>query len=143
MDLFAPNSMTSTHTGNPICCAAALASINVVLKEKLTQKASKMGKVLHAGLNRIREKFPKNIAAVQGRGMVAGVHMVKPDTEMEPDADAAFSIVEHSMEIGLLMFAPVGLGSATVKIAPPLVTPREVISEGLAVFEEAVREVLS
>ena len=143
MNLFAPNSMTSTHTGNPICCAAALASINVVLKQKLAQKASKMGEVLHAGLNRIRERFPKNIAAVQGRGMVAGVHMVKPDTDMEPDGDAAFSIVERSMEKGLLMFAPVGLGGATVKISPPLVTPREAISEGLAVFKEAVCEVLT
>ncbi len=67
MDLFGPNSMTSTHTGNPVCCAAALASIHIILKEKLIQKAANTGRMLHEGLNRIRAKFPDNIAAVQGR----------------------------------------------------------------------------
>src|SRR5208283_3455116 len=142
MDLFSPNSMTSTHTGNPVCCAAALASIHIILKEKLIQKAAKRGRMLHEGLDRVRDKFPHNIAAVQGRGMVAGVHMVKPGGKMEPDSEAAFDIVERCVERGLLMFAPVGVGSATVKISPPLVTPNEAILEGLAVFEEAIEAVV-
>jgi 4-aminobutyrate aminotransferase-like enzyme len=142
MDLFAPNSMTSTHTGNPICCAAALANINVILKRRLVQNAAKTGKVLHDGLKKVHEKFPRNIAAVQGRGMVAGVHMVKPGTDLEPDADMALSVVERCVEKGLLMFAPVGAGSATIKIAPPLVTPKEAILDGLTAFEEAVSEVV-
>jgi 4-aminobutyrate aminotransferase-like enzyme len=141
MDLFPPNSMTSTHTGNPVCCAAALASINIILKERLIQRAAKSGRVLHEGLNRVRDKFPRNIAAVQGRGMVAGVHMVKPGGAMEPDSEAAFDTVERCMERGLLMFAPVGFGSATVKISPPLVTPTEAILEGLAVFQETIEDI--
>jgi len=112
MDQFAPNSMTSTHTGSPICCAAALSNINVILKRKLIQNAAKTGEVLHDGLGEVRKKFPRNIAAVQGRGMVAGVHMVKPGTDLEPDADTAFSIVERCVGKGLLMFAPVGVGGA-------------------------------
>jgi len=142
MDQFPPNSMTSTHTGSPLCCAAALASIELILKEKLAEQAARMGEVLLAGLNRVREKFPKNIAAVQGRGMVAGVHLVKPGTDLEPDAEAAFNIVERCMEKGLLLFSPVGVGGGTVKIAPPLITPKEAIEDGLAAFEEAVAEVL-
>jgi 4-aminobutyrate aminotransferase/(S)-3-amino-2-methylpropionate transaminase len=142
MDLFAPNSMTSTHGGNPICCAAALANINVILKRRLVQKAAKIGDVLHDQLNKIRERFPQNIAAVQGRGMVAGVHMVKPGTDLEPDADTAFGVVERCMEKGLLMFAPVGTGSATIKIAPPLITPKDAIQDGLMAFQEAVTEVV-
>ena len=142
MDLFEPNSMTSTHTGNPVCCAAAIASINVIIKEKLDKKAAKMGAVLMQASTEF-ERFPQNIAAVQGRGMVAGVHMVKPDTDLEPDGDAAFSIVERCMEKGLLMLAPVGIGGATVKIAPPLITPREGVLDGLTAFEEAVSEVLA
>jgi 4-aminobutyrate aminotransferase/(S)-3-amino-2-methylpropionate transaminase len=142
MDQFPPNSMTSTHTGNPLCCAAALASIDLIVKEKLVENAAKIGEQFIAGLNKIREKFPKNIAAVQGKGMVAGVHMVKPGTDMEPDAEAAFNIIERCMEKGLLMFAPVGVGGGTVKIAPPLITTKEAMAEGLAVFEEAVAEVV-
>jgi 4-aminobutyrate aminotransferase / (S)-3-amino-2-methylpropionate transaminase / 5-aminovalerate transaminase len=142
MDQFPPNSMTSTHTGNPVCAAAALASIELILKEKLVENAAKIGEQFLAGLDKVREKFPKNIAAVQGKGMVAGVHMVKPGTDMEPDAEAAFNIIERCMEKGLLMFAPVGVGGGTVKIAPPLITTKEAMAEGLAVFEEAVGEVL-
>lgn len=142
MDQFPPNSMTSTHTGNPVCCAAALASIDLILNEKLADNSARMGEVLHAGLNRVREKFPRNIAAVQGRGMVAGVHMVRPGTALEPDADAAFGIVERCVEKGLLLFSPVGVGGGTVKLAPPLITPRDALEEGLQAFEEAVGEVL-
>jgi len=143
MDLFAPNSMTSTHSGNPVSCAAALANIDVVIRTRLVEKAAKIGNVLHTGLNRIREKFPENIAAVQGRGMVAGVHIVKPGTDLEPDGDTALRIVERCMEKGLLMFAPVGEQHATVKIAPPLITPKEAVLEGLSVFEQAVCEVVA
>jgi 4-aminobutyrate aminotransferase-like enzyme len=138
MDLFPPNSMTSTHSGNPVCCAAALANINFVLRNKLVEKAAKSGQILQAGLTLIQEKFPQNIAAVQGRGMVAGVHMIRPGTSLEPDGDGAFDVVEHCMRKGLLMFAPVGEGGATVKISPPLVTSKEAIEEGLTVFEEVV-----
>lgn len=142
MDIFGPNSMTSTHTGNPISCTATLANIDLILKEGLVEKAAARGEQLHAGLNRIKDKFPKNIAAVQGRGMVAGVHLVEPGTDLEPDAESAFNIVERCVEKGLLMFAPVGAGSGTVKISPPISTPEEALEEGLAVFEEAVTEIL-
>jgi len=124
-----------------VCCATALANINIILKERLIQRAAKGGRVLHEGLNRVGDKFPRNIAAVQGRGMVAGVHMVKPSGTREPDSKAAFDIVERCMERGLLMFAPVGFGSATVKISPPLVTPIEAIREGLGVFQETMEDI--
>jgi len=142
LDCFPPNSMTSTHSGNPVCCAASLASINVILRRRLVDNAAKIGQVLHSGLNKIQSKFPRHIAAVQGHGMVAGVHLVKPGTTLQPDPDVAFSIVERCMEKGLLMFAPVGVGGATVKISPPLVTSRMAMLEGLSVFEESVREIV-
>jgi len=142
MDQFAANSMTSTHSGNPICCAAALANISLILKKKLVRKAATNGRLLHDGLAKIHQNYPKNIAAIQGRGMVAAVHMIKPGTDLEPDPDVASDIVEHCVEKGLLMFAPVGFGGATIKIAPPLVTPKEAILDGLRAFEEALSEVV-
>jgi 4-aminobutyrate aminotransferase-like enzyme len=142
MNIFGPNTMTSTHTGNPVSCAAALANIELILTDKLVDAAATRGEQLHAGLNRVKDRFPKNIAAVQGRGMVAGVHLVKPGTDLEPDGEAAFDIVERCMEKGLLMFAPVGTGGGSVKIAPPLCTGEEELKDGLGAFEEAVSEVL-
>jgi 4-aminobutyrate aminotransferase-like enzyme len=141
MDLFPAGSMTSTHTGNPICCAAALASIDLVIKENLVENARKVGDVM---LNRLREmkaKFPA-IGCVDGKGLVAGVACVKPGTK-EPDADLAWDIVQRSIEKGVLMFSPVGYGGGTVKISPPLVITEEAALDSCAAFEESIEEVLA
>jgi 4-aminobutyrate aminotransferase/(S)-3-amino-2-methylpropionate transaminase len=139
MDQYPPGSMTSTHTGNPVCVAAALANLDLIVGEDLPQKAAAAGEVLHAGLCEIQSDYPDICGATMGKGMVAGLHMVKPGG-IEPDAELAGSIVDRCIEKGLLMFHPVGVGGATVKIAPPLITPEEVVAEGLSVLREAIEE---
>jgi 4-aminobutyrate aminotransferase-like enzyme len=135
MDSQPVGTMTSTHTGNPVCCAAALASIELVVNEKLAVNACNMGDVLHRRLQEIQKRFPR-IGAVHGRGLVAGVICVDKGPAT-PDGDLAWEIVRHCFERGVLMFAPVGFGGATVKIAPPLVISEEAILESTAVLEEA------
>jgi 4-aminobutyrate aminotransferase/diaminobutyrate-pyruvate transaminase/4-aminobutyrate aminotransferase/(S)-3-amino-2-methylpropionate transaminase len=139
MDQYPPGSMTSTHTGNPVCVAAALANLAIITKEDLPQKAAAGGDVLHAGLREIQSDHSDVCGASMGKGMVAGLHMVQPGGT-EPDAALASSIVDRCIEKGLLMFHPVGFGGATVKIAPPLITPEEAVVEGLAVLREAMEE---
>ena len=139
MNLYGPNEMTSTHSGNPVCCAAALANIEAILKEKLIQNAAKVGKVMHDELNKIMKEFPDRIGACHGKGLVAGLHIVKPGGK-EPDGDLAWEIVYKCFRKGLLMFAPVGFGNATVKIAPPLCITKEAVIEGCAVIREAIIE---
>jgi 4-aminobutyrate aminotransferase / (S)-3-amino-2-methylpropionate transaminase / 5-aminovalerate transaminase len=135
MDSQPIGTMTSTHTGNPVCCAAALASIDLVVNEKLAVNACQMGNVMHRRLREMQSRF-RQIGVVQGRGLVAGMACVKPGSTT-PDADLAFEIVRRCFEQGVLMFAPVGFGGATVKIAPPLVITEEAILESTAVLEEA------
>lgn len=141
MDIFPAGSMTSTHTGNPVCCAAALASIDIVLKEDLAGNARRMGERLHKRLHELKTKFPE-IGFVDGKGLVAGIACVKPGTT-EPDGDLAFDIIRRSIEKGLLMFSPVGFGGGTVKISPPLVINEEAIDESCDVLEECFVEALA
>lgn len=141
MDLHAAGTMTSTHTGNPVCCAAALASIDIVIDERLPEKARKTGALLHQCLNAIRAKYPQ-IGAVFGKGLVAGVCCVHPGTT-KPDGDLAWEIVRLCYEKGVLMFSPVGYEGGTVKIAPPLVITEEAILESVGVLDEAFAQVLS
>jgi 4-aminobutyrate aminotransferase-like enzyme len=141
MDLHAPGTMTSTHTGNPVCCAAALASIDVVVNERLAERAAKTGAVLHSRLNQIRSRHPQ-IGAVFGKGLVAGVCCVRPGAD-KPDGDLAWEVVRLCWEKGVLMFSPVGFGGATVKIAPPLVITEEAILESTDVLEQAFEEAAS
>jgi 4-aminobutyrate aminotransferase-like enzyme len=136
MDIYGPNEMTSTHSGNPVCSAAALANINVLINEKLVQNSAKVGAVLQKELDKLKADYPAIIGARHGAGLVAGLHIVKPGTK-EPDGDLAWEIVNTCYQSGLLMFAPVGFGGATVKIAPPLCITKEALLEGLGVLRAA------
>ena len=140
MDLHPPGSMSSTHSGNPVCCAAALASLEVVVREDLPAQAARKGAILHARLHSMAAKFAE-IGYVDGKGLVAGVACIKPGTNKEPHPDLAWDIVERCWHKGLLMFMPVGFGGATVKICPPLTISDDALAESLHVFEEAFAEV--
>jgi len=142
MDQFAPGSMTSTHTGNPVCVAAALASVRKIIREKLTENAARLEPVLLDGLRKNQARHPAVIGHVTARGLVAGMQTVKPGTK-EPDHDLAHAIIERCMWKGLLLFAPVGAWGQTVKIAPPLTIPRAAIEEGIAVLCEATDQAVA
>jgi len=141
MDQFEPGSMTSTHSGNPVCVAAALANLEAVRSEDLVGNAARVGKVLHEELAALAGRFPDVIGAVHGKGMVAGLHLTQRGSA-EPDGELAGNIVQACYERGLLMFAPVGLGGATVKICPPLMTPEDAVREGVEVLAQAFTDVL-
>lgn len=139
MDLYEPGTMTSTHTGNPLSCAATLGSIDAIVKYNLVENAAKMEKVLKEELTAIYEKFDC-IQFLCGTGLVWGLQMGKKRTDA-PDHDTAFEVVRRCIEKGLLLFAPVGLGGGTIKINPPLIINEEAIREGCSVIKEAIGEV--
>lgn len=141
MDIYGPNEMTSTHSANPICCAAALANIQVLQEEKLVENAAKLGPLLQSKLDEIKNKYPRNIGFAPAKGLVAGLLMVKPGTK-DPDYDTAWDVIYKCFQKGLMMFAPVGVGGGCVKIAPPLCITEEALIEGCGVIAEAIAEVI-
>jgi 4-aminobutyrate aminotransferase/(S)-3-amino-2-methylpropionate transaminase len=142
MDQFPPGSMTSTHSGNPVCCAAALANIRKILDEDLTGNAARLEPVLREGCLEVKRRHPGMVGHVTCSGLVAGLQTIKADGS--PDHDLAHRVVELCYQKGLLMFAPVGAWGQTVKICPPLTTPKAALEEGIAVlweaFDQAVAE---
>ena len=142
MDQFAPGSMTSTHTGNPVCAAAALASVKKIVNDKLTENAAALEPVLLTGLKQIQSTHPAIVGHITARGLVAGMQIVKPGTK-EPNHDLAHNIVERCYQRGLMLFSPVGAWGQTVKIAPPLTITREALEEGITVLAEATDDAIS
>ncbi len=142
MDIFAPGSMTSTHSGSPVCCAAALANLEVLLEEGLVESAARLGPGLKAGLLEVQRAHPEAVGCVHGLGLVAGLQMALAGTKT-PDPELALRINERCFQKGLLMFAPVGVGGECIKIAPPLCITREALTEGVQVLAEALDEVLA
>lgn len=140
MDQFAPGSMTSTHTGNPVCCAAALANLHKIRSENLAANAAAQETVLATGLGDLQQRHPAVVGHWTCRGLVAGMQMVKAGRK-EADPELAHAIVESCFRKGLLLFSPVGAWGQTVKIAPPLTSTKDALREGIAVLGEAMDEV--
>jgi 4-aminobutyrate aminotransferase / (S)-3-amino-2-methylpropionate transaminase / 5-aminovalerate transaminase len=141
MDLYSPGSMTSTHSGSPLPVVAAVANLKIIQREKLVDNSKKLGEILIPELVRISNKYPDILGCVQGKGLVAGIQVVKKGSKI-PDSETAVKINEKCFHKGLLMFAPVGIAGECLKIAPPLVITEEALREGIMVFEESCDEVL-
>lgn len=141
MSLYAPGSMTSTHSGSPLPVVAAIESLKIIRNENLVEKAARLGEILIPELTRIRNKYPEILGCIQGKGLVAGIQVVKKGTKI-PDPETALKINEKCFHKGLLMFAPVGIAGECLKIAPPLVISEEALKESIKVFGEACDEIL-
>jgi 4-aminobutyrate aminotransferase-like enzyme len=141
MDIYAPGSMTSTHSASPLPVAAAIANLKVMKRSNIQEHALKMGEILIAGLKDIQLKYPDQLGCVQGKGLVAGIQVVKAGSKI-PDPDTAFKINLTCFQKGLLMFAPVGVGGECIKISPPLSITEEALRESIDVLDEAVTDVL-
>lgn len=141
MGLYGPGSMTSTHSGSPLPVVSAIESIKLIQKENLVENSAKLGEILVPEIRRIQQKYPDVLGCAQGKGLVAGIQVVKKGTKT-PDPDMALQINEKCFQKGLLMFAPVGIAGECVKIAPPLMISEEALREGIKVLEEACDEIL-
>ena len=142
MDLYAPGSMTSTHSASPLSVAAALANLDILQKEDLAGRAARLAEWFLPALERVQSAHPDVLGCFQGRGLVAGIQCVQAGTRI-PDPALAQRINLACFHRGLLMFAPVGIAGECVKIAPPLSIPEDALRESVQVFEEAVDAVLS
>ncbi len=126
LDHFPPGSMTSTQTGNVVCCAAALAGVKKIVNEDLVGNAARLEPLLIESLKKIQRRHPSVIGHVTARGLVGGLQTVKAERK-EANPDLAHEIIKRCFLKGLLMFAPVGAWGQTVKIGPPLTIPREAL----------------
>ncbi|MGC8862564.1 MAG: aspartate aminotransferase family protein [Armatimonadota bacterium] len=141
MNLYGPGEMTSTHSANPVCAAAALANIEVILEENLVANARNLEPILLDFGRRMIELSSGRIGRADGAGLVMALQFVEPGTTT-PDPETAWEVVRMSVERGVMLFAPVGVGGAAVKINPPLVITEDQLCEGLSVIEEVLRETL-
>ncbi len=124
--LDAPDDLSSTHTGNPICCAAALANLEILESEHLVDRAFEFGQKLATGLP---ELFPDY--TIRGNGMVWAIDL--------QNVELANLVVDIAADKGVLM---VKTHKGTLKIGAPLIIPWEVLCLGLVRVRNAIQEAL-
>ncbi|MGD0094192.1 MAG: aminotransferase class III-fold pyridoxal phosphate-dependent enzyme, partial [Planctomycetota bacterium] len=139
MNMYGPGEMTSTHSANPVCAAAALANLKVIRKEKLVENAARLAPVLAEGVERIAKAAGGRVGWTSAAGLVAALQFTKPGTA-EPRPEDAWELVRKAVQRGVMLFAPVGVAGCAVKINPPLMISEEPLREGLGVLEEIARE---
>lgn len=128
----------STFGGNPISTAAANATIDVIVEERLTENAAIMGQYLREGLETLKRKYPKTIGDVRGKGLMQAIELVKDETQKDrtPDAASTSRLFEETKKRGLLIGRG-GLWNNVVRIAPPLNVTQAEIEEGLKTLDES------
>jgi 4-aminobutyrate aminotransferase len=129
-----PGSHASTFGGNPVCVAAALATLDVIEKEGLLANSAEVGNHM---LKRMAGWPAKHriVGDVRGRGLMIGVDIVKDQKTKEYSPEKRDRIVEHAFERGILFL---GCGPSTVRIAPPLVVTKDEADVAMDVLEESI-----
>jgi 4-aminobutyrate aminotransferase len=135
MDALPANSI-STFGGNPLVCSGALANLDVLLRDDLQANARRVGRQLLDGLRVVAGEVD-TIGDVRGKGLMIGVELVQPGTDMT-DPGRAVSVQEACKQGGLLVGRG-GLRGNVLRIAPPLSLTEAENAEGLAVLGEALR----
>ena len=140
-DSFEPGDHLSTFGGNPVSAAAALANINVILKEKLSEQAEEKGAYIMKRLNEMKDELPI-IGDVRGKGLMIGIELVKDNVKKIPAVDETRKIRDLCREKGLLIGSG-GVKGCVVRIQPPLVITKEQIDNALNILETSIKEASS
>jgi 4-aminobutyrate aminotransferase len=130
-----PGAHGTTFGGNPVCCAAALATLDIV-EQELLPNVNKMGERLIAGARRLAEKHAV-IGDVRGRGLMVGVEFVKDRATREPAPDVPHDLVERAFQKGLLLL---GCGKSSLRLATPLVVDEYDVDTALRIIDECLSE---
>lgn len=136
MNAWKPGVHGGTYGGNPIACAAAIATIQVMQEEKLAANAAARGRQLLEGLKKIQKRFPV-LGEVRGLGLMVGCEFVSAATG-EPDTALAKAVTGHALKEGKFILLTCGPYGNIIRWIPPLIVTEAQIDEALQKFEQAV-----
>lgn len=130
-----------TTAGNPVACAAAMETINIIEDEKLMDNAQQLGSYIVDRFNELKTKYPV-IGDVRGKGLVIGVELVEGRETKIPASDMAALVVYRAYELGLIMYDS-GINSNVLEVTPPLVITKEQADFAIDVITQAIDDVLT
>jgi 4-aminobutyrate aminotransferase len=135
MEKWAPGAHANTFGGNPLCCAAALATLDLV-RNGFADNAARMGERM---LSRLRELAKKHefIGDVRGRGLMIGVEFVTDRASKTPAKAFATKVVQRAFQNGLLLLE---CGASGIRLIPPLMIDEKLTNEGMSLLEKSMEE---
>ena len=125
----------STFGGNPLACAASLATIEAMEEEAAPEQIGEVGRHLRAGLEQLWGKYPL-IGDVRGIGLMQAAELVKDRQTKEPATEETAYLLDQAKELGLLV-GKGGMYSNALRIAPPLIATKDHVDEALEKLDHA------
>ncbi|MEP7231316.1 MAG: 4-aminobutyrate--2-oxoglutarate transaminase [Ginsengibacter sp.] len=139
MDAALPGTIGGTYLGNPVCCAASIATIDFMEKENLNEKAIEISNIVKNRFLQMKEKF-SCIGAVRGLGAMQAVEFVKNNEPSQPDGELVATLIHACLQRGLLLINA-GTYKNVIRILSPLVISNETLNEGLDIIEEELQKI--
>jgi 4-aminobutyrate aminotransferase len=130
-----PGTHGSTFGGNPVACAAALATIELI-EDGLVRNAAEVGGYLKERLVGLKAKHPV-ISDVRGLGLMIGVEFAKSDSARTPDSQLRDQVMRRAFENGLLLL---GCGESTIRFCPPLIVTKDEAATAVEIFAATLKE---
>jgi 4-aminobutyrate aminotransferase/(S)-3-amino-2-methylpropionate transaminase len=138
MDAPLVGGLGGTFAGSPLACAAGLAVLEVLAKEKLGERAELLGAKLVARQKQMQAKF-NCIGEVRALGMMVAIELVRNRKADAPDAELTRAVVQAAGRRGLILLS-CGLYSNVIRILAPLTIPEAQLEEGLGLLEQSLAE---
>lgn len=138
MDAAHPGGLGGTYGGNPLACAAALATLATIEEDGLLERATAIGELLTTRLRALAARDPR-VGDVRGRGAMVAVELVDPATG-EPDAALAKAVAGAAHAAGVIVLT-CGTYGNVLRLLPPLSIGDALLAEGLDVLEQALAQV--
>lgn len=126
-------SASTSYGGNPMACAAALASIEVIEEEDLCRHSAELGEYILGLLEKMKERHPI-IGEVRGKGCLLGIELVKDRKTKEPFVEAGRMVYQEAFKRGLA-WVP---ADHILRLSPPIIMDKETAAKGIEIIEEAV-----
>jgi len=136
MDSAQVGGLGGTYAGNPVACAAALAAVELIERERLPERAAKIGAEVERRFQCFLERFPF-VGDARGLGAMRALELVKDRGTKEPDKDRADRVIRKAYESGLLLVGAGTYGNVIRTLMPLVITDGE-LTEGLDVLEKAL-----
>ncbi|KAA3636041.1 MAG: aspartate aminotransferase family protein [Calditrichaeota bacterium] len=138
MDAAEPGTIGGTYIGNPVCCAAALATIKYMKEINLNKRAVEIGEIVIDRFEKLKEECPA-IGDVRGVGAMTAIELVKNNDPRQPDGELCDKIVKSCAKQGLILLSA-GTFKNVIRILSPLVITNDQLNKGLDIMVEQIKK---
>jgi len=141
MDAAKPSTIGGTYIGNPVSCAASLATLKLMEEQDLNTRGTEVGEIVRDRFNKMKAKYPA-IGDVRGLGAMMAMEFVKNGDPRQPDPETCSRLLQECGKRGLILISA-GTHKNVIRVLSPLVISDDQLHKGLDIIDESLAEILS